>query len=158
MSTPTKISQKDLIQSELEKILSSDPEGMLKAEAVVEFAKKNRDSALHSKFPWEDAEAARLKRLDIARGIIRVYRIVIDERKPELFRAYVSLTTDRQKGGGYRPAMVVLSNEEMRKQLLADAYRVMKTFMVKYGALTEIAEVNAAIDQALSAASKKEAS
>lgn len=147
--TATKVSKKDLIQEELEQILKADPQEMLRAEAVVEFARDNIGSALHSKFPWDDADAARLKRLDIARGIIRIYRIVVDEKKPEPFRAYVSLTTDRVKGGGYRPAMSVLNHEEHRKQLLADAYKVMSGFMKKYGTLTELAEVFAAIDRVL---------
>lgn len=153
--TTTKISKKDKIQGELEQILAADPQGMLRAEAVVEFAREKTDSALHTKFPWDDEEAARLKRLDIARGIIRVYRIVVNEAKPEPFRAYVSLTSDRVKGGGYRPAMAVLSSEEMRKQMLADAYKVMKNFMAKYGTLNELAEVFGAMERALSPATEK---
>lgn len=154
--TATKVTKKDAIGEELENILHADPDGLLKAEAVVEFARKNNNSALHSKFPWDDAEAAKLKRLDIARGIIRTYRIVLDERKPEKFRAYVSLTTDRTKpGGGYRPAMSVMSNEEMRRQLLADAFGMMKKFMAKYGSLDELANVFAAMEQSMESAKKQ---
>lgn len=153
--TTTKVSKKDLIQQELEQILAADPQNMLRAEAVVAFADDHKDSALHAKFPWNDKEAARLKRLDIARGIIRVYRIVVNEAKPEPFRAYVSLTTDRSNGGGYRPAMTVISDEEMKKQLIADFYRTMKGAMNRFNALRDIfPDVFSAIE-AVIAESKK---
>lgn len=145
----TKTSKKDAIGRELEQILREDSEGRLRADAVVAFA-QNPETALHSRFPWDDAAAARLKRLDIARGIIRVYRIVLDEKQPEEFRAYVSLTSDRKRpGGGYRPAMEVLSDDEMRKQLLRDAFQTMKRFMAKYSALQELTGVFGEMDRAI---------
>lgn len=149
-ATATKVSKKDRIEEELKEILAASPDGLLHAEDVVEYAHENKNSALNSKFPWDDEVAARLKRLDIARGIIRVYRIVVSEAKPESFRAYVSLSTDRTRGGGYRAAMDVLSSEEMRKTLAADFYKVMRNAMRKFDSLREfMPEVFTTIEQAI---------
>lgn len=139
---------KDKIEAELLQIQAADPQQLLRAEAVVEFA-ENPATALHQKFNWDDTEAARQWRLHTARGVIRTYVAVLSTKAPEKFRAFVSLSKDRTRGGGYRSIASVLSDDDMREQLLADAYRSMKHFMNRYGSLQELAEVFKAMEAAL---------
>ena len=126
--------------------------GILKPEDVVEFA-RNKNTALHDRFTWDNTEAAHLWRLHEARNIIRCVAIYSEPRQ-EYVRAFVSLVPDRaDDGGGYRAIGKVMSDEEMRKQLLADALREFETFKSKYYGLKELAHVFEEMDKV--AAKKK---
>lgn len=139
---------RDLILVELKTIQENDPEKLLRPASVVDAA-RDPSTALHGRFNWDDEAAAHLQRLSTARMLIQSYVVVINERKPEKVRAFMSLTTDRKRGGGYRVTADILSDVEHRKQLLADAYRVMRSFMQKYGILQELSGVIDSMDQAL---------
>ena len=60
--------------------------------------------------------------------------------KERSYKVFCSLTSDRQEGG-YRVTAQVLSNAQLRAQMLEDARDEMRTFQQKYHALTELAEV-----------------
>jgi hypothetical protein len=124
--------------------------GELRPEQVVEAA-KSKDSPLHASFEWDDTEAAQQYRLDQARNLIRAVVTYEDNGKGKALpcRVFVSLTTDRTKGGaGYRLTTDVLSDTERRMQMLADAKAEMQRFREKYRALSELADVFAAMEQA----------
>jgi hypothetical protein len=140
------MSKKDQVELELEQVAARDAEGLLRPAAVIEFASDPK-TALHSKFEWDDTEAAHQYRLEQARSLIRCYIKIVEGEKPEKMRAFVSLTTDRREGGGYRALATVLSNDEMRRRLLADAYVLMRSFMVKYGNLRELSDVIEAMNR-----------
>lgn len=118
--------------------------GILRPEDVVDYA-KNPGTALHSQFEWDDTEAARQYRLEQARRVIRVSVTLIEVDQPET-RVYVSLASDRVAGGGYRPTQTVLSDKEMRSEMLAMARSELKRVREKYKHLTELAKVFEAID------------
>lgn len=131
------ISDQEII-AELNRIASRHG-GLLKPEDVVHAAASDK-SPLHSRFDWEDTEAARKWRLHQARNLIRVTVSYIGGNKEDLVRVFVSLTPDREDGG-YRSTAAVLSDPGYRKQLLADALSEMKCFEQKYAALRELVEV-----------------
>ena len=59
---------------------------------------------------------------------------------------FVSLTTDRHaKSGGYRIMTDVLSDKEMRAQMLSDALADLEIFKAKYSRLQELSVVFQAI-------------
>jgi hypothetical protein len=89
---------------------------------VVEYARKNKNTELHSRFEWDDRKAGEAYRVEQARGIIQSLKITVIERETEIvsIREYSSLTTDRQMDGSYRSTLKILSDEEMRAQLLDD--------------------------------------
>lgn len=130
------------ITGELERIRLAGG-GLLRPEDVVAAARP-ADSPLHDQFEWDDGRAAGEYRLWQARQIIRVaVRILPPEEQP--IRAYVSLRTDRTvTGGGYRSLCEVLSDRQLREQLLAEALDDMEGFGRKYGRLKELAPVFAA--------------
>lgn len=135
----------DAVIFELRRIYDENG-GVLKPDAVVEAARPE-NSPLHSRFTWDDNEAANQYRLWQARQLIRVSVELIDigHKEPVEVRAFVSLTPDREEeGGGYRRTVEVLSRAETRKQLLNDAVKELGEFEQKYKTLSELAEVFAA--------------
>jgi hypothetical protein len=140
------------IQKELEAIRKSHG-GHLRPEDIVEFA-RDKKTALHSRFQWDDTDAAHQWRLQQARQIIRVHVTVIQEDVGPV-RAYVSLKTDRHHKGGYRAMVDVLSDEEQYAQMLADALDELRTFRAKYNKLKELRPVWDAIDSIEPKATKK---
>lgn len=131
------------IISELTKIAEQHG-GVVRPEHVVAAA-VSPQSALHSWFDWDDGEAADKWRIHQARQLLRVtVSCIAGEDKP-MARVFVSLTSDRQSGEGYRSTVAVLSNAKYRKQLLADALSELESFERKYAELKELAEVFSAI-------------
>lgn len=129
----------EAIADELEAIAKRG-HGVLKPEAVVKYA-KNVNTALHSRFTWDDSKAAHGYRLWQAREIITTVVIKYDERL-EPMRAYVSLVPDRTRhGGGYRSLANVMANSEMRAILLQNATDDLNLLRLKYGHLKELAKV-----------------
>lgn len=134
------------IQEELEAI-REEHDGLLRAEDVVEFAESNPESALHKRFDWDDSSAAQKFRLMQARAIIRV-NVIVPETTGMTVRAYVSMMGDRQlPGGGYRALSDIMGNQELRRQLLAQAMREARLWREKYKNLQELAGVFGAIDE-----------
>jgi hypothetical protein len=121
--------------------------GVLRAEDVVSSAAP-KTSPLHDLFTWDDTEAARQYRLWQARQIIRV-NIEVVKGTEKRNRVFVSLVSDRVKEqGGYRPMVAVLTDANMRKELLQNALDELERITAKYEALTELADVFAAIKKA----------
>jgi hypothetical protein len=125
-------------------------DGLLKAKDVVEAARPVK-SPLHSKFTWDDSEAASEYRLEQARRLIRTTIQYIEVGgENQSFRVFCSLTPDREnEGGGYRETTAVLANRRFRDQLLEDARSEMESFESKYARLQELAGVIKEIRKAL---------
>lgn len=111
--------------------------GLLRPVDVVMFA-RNPKTALHAQFDWEDSVAAEKWRLRQAQEVIRVSVTIINE-KAGLIRAFVSLSSDRQKkGGGYRAIGDVMEDAALREQMLADALDELRAFKEKYEKLKQL--------------------
>ena len=121
-------------------------DGIVKPEWVV-YAGKEPTSALHPKFTWDDKEAGAKRRLDEARFLLRAYtvRFEIPDGDPVRVRAYPLM--GGEEVGEYRQIAKILSDENSRMILLADALKEMMAFQRKYGALAALAEVFAAMDK-----------
>lgn len=132
--------------------------GILNPRDVVNYA-RNKFTALHKKFQWDDTIAAEEYRIWQARHIIRLEvdiippvstgkrQIVTDIKTAKQTRSFISLSTDREADGGYRSMVAVLSNKSLREQMLEDAKNDMNIFRRKYAVLSELAEVFAAMDK-----------
>jgi len=141
----------DAVVSVLQSIAAKN-KGLLKPEDVVEAARPVK-SPLHTRFTWDDTEAANQYRLQQARQLIRttIQYIEVDGGK-QSFRVFCSLTPDREnEGGGYRETTAILSNRRYKNQLLADARVEMERFEQKYARLQELAGVIKEIRKALAA-------
>lgn len=136
------------VKKELDK-LAARHNGLLKADDIVKFAKNPR-TACHDWFTWDDTEAAQQHRLNEARGLIRVHVRYEELDTPEhriLVREFVSLSSDRTHGGGYRHLEDVLTNSDLAAELLTDALRDFERFRVKYEQLSQLQGVFKAFDK-----------
>lgn len=145
--TTKPMTKNEIVSAEMRNILSSN-NGVLTAEKVLEAA-ENTHSPLHQYFEWDDSAAAQKYRLIQARMMIRV--VVQYEQSPNnggyiKVRQFRSLSSDRQRdGGGYRMLNDVLSDEEMKVRLLADAKKEMQVFQKKYREIEALAGVISAM-------------
>jgi hypothetical protein len=121
--------------------LADQNKGVLLPEKVIKAAEP-KDSILHKHFQWNDTKAAHEYRLDQARMLIRatVRYVTIDgDRRP--VRVFISLTNDRNNGRGYRTAVNVFSNKDLRRRLIEDALAELQSFEKKYNHLRELSEI-----------------
>jgi hypothetical protein len=119
--------------------------GLLRPVDVVAFA-KNPKTALHSKFTWDDTEAAEQYRLWEARKLITV-SVAKVEGLNKAFNVYVSLESDRDKpGGGYRSLVSVMGNVNRRQALLDQSFAELERWREKYESLTELLPIFQAMD------------
>lgn len=149
-----KVLKRDLIRNELN-LISQMHGGVLQANDAVAYARKNRNSALHSCLNWDNDSAGEAWRLHQMRNIIKavfVYEVVgTEERK---YRGFWSFIGDRKnKGGGYTP--VVLSSKEMRNQMLAEALMELQVFEAKYAELKDLVEAVSSIRRKFTGRKKK---
>jgi hypothetical protein len=146
MSTvETRIPNKALT-AELETIRRAN-DGVLRPGDVVEAA-RDEDHPLHPCFEWDDSEAAEKYRLVQARNLIKV-AVMVMPKTEQTYQVYVSMRSDRaEEGGGYRRVVDVVSKQETRQQLVAEALRDLEYWQRKYAMLTELAEVFEAITKA----------
>ncbi len=132
------------VVAELRRI-AAEHDGLLNPSDVV-MAARSKSSPLHSKFEWDDSEAAERYRLHQARQLISVtVEYIGGQENGMLSRVFVSLTSDRKEDGGYRTIDAVMSNRSSREQLLEDAVNDMETFKARYRELKELADVFAAM-------------
>lgn len=123
------------------KELTLKKDGLIRAADVVDAA-RDKNSALHGKFEWDDGEAGEKYRLVQARALLAVCVQYIDsgaKRVPT--KVFVSLSTDRTKRdgeAGYRAFVDVIENEDMRTQLLMDSLNQMRSFEQRYKTLKEL--------------------
>lgn len=126
------------IQQELKRIVSQNKNRKL-LPAKVEEEARDPNSPLHDSFEWDDSKAGYQYRLWQARHLIASVEMVADNRF-ESAPVYVSLKMDR-KAGGYRPISDVLSNAELRKELLATAFGELRAMEFRYQRLSELTNV-----------------
>ena len=129
------------IEKELRKIAAKN-HGLVSPRAVVDFA-RDPTTALHSKFEWDDGAAAEQWRIEQARHIVRVFVTVLHDDAPPI-RAFVSLSDDRHKEGGYRITAQVMTDPERRQQMLDTALSDLQIIQRKYESVKELAGVWAA--------------
>ena len=132
------------VQAELDQIrLAHD--GVIKPEDVVEFA-KDPATALHTHFEWDDTEAAREYRLVQARTVIRLCITIVQEDVPPV-RAFVSLPSDRVRGGGYRSIQDVVNDESRRQEMLRDALERLQAIKRTYAHLQALRPIFDAMEK-----------
>jgi hypothetical protein len=105
------------------------------------------DATLHPLYEWDDSVAAQRFRegqsTDILRSIVVIKPPTQTGHEPVQVRAFVNVPT--QDGGetrrSYVPIDTAMSNPDMRKCLLAEAYRDLQRFQHRYALLREVQEM-----------------
>jgi len=110
------------------------------------------ESHLHGWFEaqgaFDPAKAVEEYQLTLARRLIVRVNVVIPEtlNKSVLVRAYTSLDSERQSGGGYRATLEVLSDDDLRAMMLDTAMRELAAFQRKYARLDALTPLFASIE------------
>jgi len=130
------------MQQELRRICQAHND-ILHPKDVVDAARP-KSSPLHSQFEWDNTAAGEKYRLHQARQLISVY-VEVSVYTKKTVRVFVNLRKNRHKGGGYLPLKKVLSDKQLRRQLLADALKDLEYFEQKYHNLHELSQVFAAV-------------
>lgn len=136
-----------VVVRELERI--EDNDGIITPEAVIESAKPV-SSPLHGYFEWNNNKAADKYRLAQARMLIRsvsvVYEMNGDGRHSRGFVNMMVQTGSKPAERGYIGIARVMSDDELRAQLLEQAKQEAKEWRQRYNNLAELANVFEAID------------
>ncbi len=128
--------------------------GLLRPADVVDAARAAKHP-LHNSFTWDDAAAGAEYRIWQARQLIRVTVCILPEGGDREIRAYVSMKEDRARdGGGYRVFGDMMSDPELRTQVLREALEELSVFKRKYRRLQELAPVFEAAESVGRAAAK----
>ena len=123
------------IESEL-KMIQKQNGGLLLVEDGVAWAKAHPKSELHSALEWDDKKAGHEYR------IWQVRRLISIHIKNEVgVRTTVSLTIDRNNGGGYRDVSDVMKRPNLREVMLSDALDELERIQKKYDGIVELARV-----------------
>jgi hypothetical protein len=136
------------IKAELDRLKAKSSNGLIEPKAVIAAA-RNLKSPLHGCFEWNSKRAAEKYLLHQARQLISQYTVVVTTQsgEPIQVRHFVSLTTDRVNGGGYRSLNDVMSDEQLAHQMMDDALAELQLFQIKYSRLKQLQPVFDAIDE-----------
>ena len=120
--------------------------GNLDPEHIVE-ASRAPDAPLHNAFEWDDAVAAGKYRVDQAADLIR-WITFTEEGSPGAapIRAFVSI--ERNKERTYVSTVDAMADPDLRRQVIASAWRELEAWRNRHAELIEFARVFTAIDQA----------
>lgn len=135
------------VGSELERIRRAAA-GKLEPEAVVEHA-RSANSILHPLFEWDDKAAADAYRVSQAGDLIRAVHVDVTHSniaEPKLIRAFVSVERDGERS--YTSTLHAMSDAELRRQVVRQAFLDFEALRKKHAELSELAGIFEAIDQA----------
>lgn len=121
--------------------------GRLESRTVVEEARPE-DAPLHPAFEWDDAKAAEMWRVEQAGYLIRHIEVVHEKENGEAtpIRAFVSVKRDEDRS--YTSVEHALSDEELRQQVISQAWAELEAWRKRHAELIEFAKVFSIIDQA----------
>jgi hypothetical protein len=112
--------------------------GYLEPDDVVQAAKAD-SHPLHPHFEWDDSVAAHAYRLDQARSIIRIVRVLDDEAADGTTRAFLSIKDDGRVS--YRAITDVKSSLQLQLAVLNQAERDLDAFVRRYQDMTDICDL-----------------
>jgi hypothetical protein len=143
---------------ELERIASIDASGRVLPAVVVDESRPEV-APLHGIFEWNDFRAAEIHRQEQARQIIRSVYVVHetgDDGPPKPVRVYVHVHDDENEGC-YMTTSRVMSDEDLRAQVLADALALLEGVRKRYEHLSELQSVFAEVERIERELAEKEA-
>lgn len=112
--------------------------GELEPKAVVERA-RDAKNPLHDHFEWDDSKAAASYRLDQARNLIRIVRVIDEDADEGTSRAFVSV--NGKNGVSYRSIDDVKQSRDLQAAVLEAAERDLEAFERRYRELKDICQI-----------------
>lgn len=112
--------------------------GELEPRDVVNAA-RDKGNPLHIHFEWDDRVAAEAYRVDQARNIIRIVRVVDDEASEGTSRAFISV--NGKNGVSYRAVDDVKASQDLQEAVLEQAEKDLEAFERRYKELKDICAI-----------------
>ena len=123
--------------------------GVLMVDDVLEVA-RDETNVLHKHFEWDDSEAAKQFRREQARSLIQRCKITVGDNTPVHVRAFVSLPSDRETGGGYRMVADVMTSVSMKEEFVHDLQLTIARWTKKLHLIdSDIADLIIQLDESL---------
>lgn len=127
-------------------------DGILRPRDVVDESRPE-EAPLHPAFEWRDEVAAEKYREDQARQVIRSVRVVREEapdKGPLLAYVHVQrpATEEEANPQGYLSTATVMSDADLRQQVIEDAISQYEALHRRYQHIEELAEIHEAIEAA----------
>ena len=128
--------------------LGSATDGCLTPHQVVDHA-RDKDSALHPLFEWDDSVAAEAYRREQAGAMMRAIQIhyEVEPERFEVVRALQNVTRDSVRV--YIPTIRALQDDDLRRQVIKSAYEELEGWTFRYRQYKELSEIIAEVDSLL---------
>jgi hypothetical protein len=136
---------KTITKEVVKEILEVEREEGLNAENIVEKA-RNKSSALHNFFEWDNTEAANQYRLHQGRMLINQVKIVVQNQTLYGFENVRVEVTGGDTERFYKPIMEILNNEEQRRELIKRALQAQRYWAEQYGKFSELKPIVVVIE------------
>lgn len=114
--------------------------GVLRPQAVVEYARTHPTSALHRHPAWKDWDNGRLAEAycrTIARQMIQVFIVPVahptDRARTLQVRAMVSTPLIRERYGGYTDKEIVRNDRDLRRSCLVESIEKIEELITRFG-------------------------
>lgn len=135
---------------ELDRI-AEENDGQLKPADVLEIA-KDKENPLHNYFEWNNNKAAERHRIEQARHLLNHITVVIKydhkQREQKAFFSVNSTPKENQKNKIYVTMERVLSEPELREQILVEAIEEIEYWQERYKIYRELTSIFTAIRKA----------
>lgn len=121
--------------------------GRVSPQDVVEAA-RDPASPLHNEFAWDDAEAARLHRLDVAKRLIREVKLVITYDSVKVAAPYY-VSDPRDPGSSYVPTTKLIGKHAAAKKALLSELERIRGSIARAHAIAATLGLSATFDRML---------
>lgn len=129
----------------ISEILEVKEQNGLTAENLLEVA-KNKNSALHDFFDWNDTSAGEKFRIYQARCLINEVKIVVDEKEFHAFEN-VNVSINEESSREYKGFVEILNTEQYRTQIIKQALESITSWKDKYKEYSEFKPIVSSIDK-----------
>jgi hypothetical protein len=124
--------------------------GRLDQESVLAAARKPK-SPLHPHFEWDDGKAAEAYRINQAGELIRWITVTVEKPNGGEVPVRAFVNVKREEDRSYTSIQHALSDEDLRAQVVAQAWAELEAWRKRYAELQEFATLFATIEQARAA-------
>ena len=144
---PNRGANAELIGSVIED-LGSATNGCLTPQQVVDHA-RDKGSALHPLFEWDDSVAAEAYRREQAGAMMRALQIhyEVEPERFEVVRALQNVTRDSVRV--YVPTIRALQDDDLRRQVIDSAFKELEGWTFRYRQYKELSEIIAEVERLL---------
>lgn len=137
-----KMTKTEAIEIEIAELIKENG-GSITPQQVVDFA-RDENTALHSKFEWDDTVAAENYRRDQARTILQSIVIADGKETPRVY-----LNVEVNSGRVYMPSAKVMARKHTRNQEVQAGISMMNQWLFRFGKIPELEHISSAVRNAM---------